>query len=190
MRIFIAVSLAVALLGLSVVAADAAVVPPGNSAATQYSETLPGAGGEETSQKGGSGDKNEAAPGAPAVSPETAAELKELGAEGEAILDLTNSAAPPRHADKQGSAKKGEKGGSEKDGALPPAGGGPGAGGSGTNVTGSSGVGEVLGGAAGTSSGGLGFLQPLIIGLALVCAVAYALRRRRGDEPEPGSSLR
>jgi hypothetical protein len=55
---------------------------------------------------------------------------------------------------------------------------------------GSSGVGEVLSGVAGTSSGGLSFLPPLIIALTLVCAVAYALRRRRGAEPDTGPSLR
>jgi hypothetical protein len=195
-KIFLALSLVMAAFGMSVAAADGALVPPGNSAATQYSETLPGAGGEEAHQKSGSGgkesgsgEKGDVAAGAPPVSSETATELRALGPEGEAALSLANSSAPPRPA-ATGSDEKGEKG-EEAVGATGGAGGGPSAGGgTGPGNGGSSGVGEVLGGAAGTSSGGLGFLQPLIIALVLVCAVAYAVRRRRDPEPRTGSSLR
>lgn len=182
--------LVLASLGLSVSAADGAVVPPGNSAATQYSETLPGAGGEEARNKGGA-NPEEAAAGAPAVPSQTASELRALGAEGEAALKLANTTAPPHVAGEPGGKKGKKESKQEKQGTAAGGGSGdgPGAGGgTGLKTAGSSGVGEVLGGVAGTSSGGLGFFQPLIIALVLICAVAYALRRRRGAEPEAGSS--
>lgn len=163
---------------LATATAGAAVVPPGNSAATQYAETLPGAGGEETTRRPGykghgNGDSGASGPAteAPAAVPaETAAELRKLGPEGAAALELAETGAP------RGGAKP-EQGDKEKGSAAPAGGAGPSDPGSGSN--GSSGLGEVLGRATGTSTSGLGFLQPLLIAAALIAAGAYALRRRR-----------
>jgi hypothetical protein len=163
--------------------ASAAVVPPGNSAATQYAETLPGAGGEEAPEKDGDGEKatdQEGKGGESSVPASTAAELEELGPEGEAALNLANEGAP-----KQAKHQKKKEGGGAANPGSP---GGPASGSGGSSSSGgSSAVGEVLGGAAGTSGGGLGFLQPLILAAVLIGAGAYLMRRRRtgpGDRTE------
>ena len=183
--------------------ASAAVVPPGNSGATQYSETLPGAGGEETSHQGPTADNpaaNKTGSGKKGggkdspVSSQVASELHELGSEGEAALNLAGAGAPAnsaptepgskshqmKHQKKKKKKNHGRKHhgkkhhGKNEAGATNPSNpGGPNAGNGG-----SSGLGEVLGGAVGTSSGGLGFLQPLILATVLIGAGAYVLRRR------------
>jgi hypothetical protein len=154
-----------------VACASAAIVPPGNSAATQYTETLPAAGGEEAHRTNGQGEKAGKG-GESAVPASTAAELQELGPEGKAALELAKAGAP-----KQSKHQKKKKDGATSPGSPP----GSGSGGGGSSASGgSSAVGEVLGGAAGTSSGGLGFLQPLILATIVVIAGAYFLRRRRG----------
>jgi hypothetical protein len=169
--------LALAALGVLAGTASAAVLPPGNSAANQYAESLPGAGGNETPSGGstqpGEGGKSgaQAPSGEGAISPETAAELEKLGPAGKATLDLAAGTAPKPPKGTHSKNSKNHRGDGGAAGAAPAV--------SGPN--GSSGVGEVLGGLSGTSSsGGLGFLQPLLIALALIVAVAYALRRRRG----------
>ncbi len=171
MRIRLVGFLAALLFLIPTASAVAAIVPPGNSAATQYSESVPGAGGEETRPEAGGGDRSSTgkAAGEESVVPAaTAAELKRLGPEGEAALRLANQGPRPSKAAK----RHGNEGGAVATDPGTPGGPGSGSGGS-------SGVGEVLGGAAGTSSGGLGFLQPLILAAVLVGAGAYLLRRRR-----------
>jgi hypothetical protein len=143
----------------------AASVPPGNGAATQYTETLPGAGGEEAAHGAGGHESGGGNSGVPAG---TAAELAELGQEGEVTLRLADATAP-RH-DGQGG------GGRKEDGAA------SGSGDSGSLSAraeggGSSGLDQVLGGAVGTSGGGLGLLQPLILLAVFLAAGAYAFRR-------------
>jgi hypothetical protein len=146
--------------------ASAARVPPGNAGAVQYSETLPGAGGEEASREF-KGSKQQASTGkeaggqSAAVSGQTASDFQELGPEGEAALNLASATAPENGGGSARHAKR-QRGG----------------GWSGTD--GSSGFGAVLGGVVGTSSGGLGFLQPLILATVVLGAGAYLLHRRRG----------
>jgi hypothetical protein len=146
--------------------ASAARVPPGNAGAVQYSETLPGPGGEETSSTP-TGSKQQSSAGKESggknvtVSGQTASELQELGPDGEAALNLATANAPE---DRGGSTHHAEK-------LL----------GSGWSAAeGYSGFAAVLAGVVGTSGGGLGFLQPLILAAVVLGAGAYLYRRRRG----------
>lgn len=126
------------------------VVPPGNSGANQYTETLPGPGGNVPSDevKGGSPDK--------VLGAANAARLKALGPEGRAAAELAAATAP---------GKTGRV--APPDSAAPAS-------------SGSSGIGEVLEQATGTSgSGGMGLLLPLLIVLASIGSLAFFLARRR-----------
>jgi hypothetical protein len=150
--------------------ARAAVLPPGNSAANQYAESLPGAGGNESGHRGGAGGHGGAGTTAAeedaAVGAETAARLRRLGPDGAAALRLATQSAPQEHRGNRQSLT-------------------PGASGSSPGPSGSSAIGGVLGGLIGTStSGGIGLLQPLLMLLALVAAAAYGLSRRRGRSPD------
>ena len=156
--------------------ASAVRVPPGNSAATQYSETVPGAGGEEGGRKTNAGKSSGGQEGGGAkssVPATTATEFEELGPEGKAALNFTNSS---------GTGGDGGKDYGDKEGGAVATGPGdsgtPGGAGLSAESSGSSGVSEVLGGAVGMSGGGLDFLQPLILAMILVGAGAYILRRR------------
>ena len=185
--------------------ASAALVPPGNAGATQYSETIPGAAGEESQQpigasaqptngqesgKGKDGTKSSAVPA------QSVTEFQGMGADGEAALSLAEAGAPPR-PNQKGDPKEGQRdgdqgrGGQEKSrgGAYGPGGGNDAGSSSGstaealgsTQSDGSSGLGQVLGGAVGTSGTGLDFLQPLILATTLIAAGGYFLRRRGPD---------
>jgi hypothetical protein len=157
-------ALLVALVMLVGVADAAPLLPPGNSAANQYSQTLPGPGGEEQA----TGRTNHRKP-QQVVGKSTAEKLEHLGADGEAALRLTSETAP------QGTHPRGHRGSSGKKGS-----GAGSADSGGSSSGGSSGLGEVLGQASGTeTSGGMGVFQPLIILLALVAASGYAVGRRR-----------
>jgi hypothetical protein len=151
----IAVSLALIVLALPAAAVAApGTLPPGNSGANQYTETLPGAGGNEPTR--GIGDKGGAGARTPAkvLGQANAAELEALGPEGRAVAQLAAATAPAR------------SGGHAHEG--------------GASGSGSSGVAQVLGQLTGTSgSGGMGLLLPLLIAMAIVAAAAYALGRRR-----------
>jgi hypothetical protein len=165
MRISSAIVLALFVALLTAASGSAANVPPGNGAATQYSQTLPGAGGEEATR--GSGGAAGGG-GKPAVPGETAAQLEKLGREGEATLQVANSTAQQHSGEGGGHGK-------EAGGGADGAGGSRGRAGAGG---GSSGTDAVLGNAIGTSGGGLGFLKLLILATVALAAGAYALRRR------------
>lgn len=130
-------------------AMGARLVPPGNSAANQYTETVPGPGGGMPS--------SEAKGGSPAnvLGPSNAAKLEALGPDGRAAAELAAATAPA---------------GRDKDsraGSLSAA------------PNGSSGLGKVLAQVTGTSgSGGMGLLLPLVIAAALIGSVAFLLSRR------------
>lgn len=128
------------------------LVPPGNSAANQYTETLPGPGGGSPSSEVKSG-----APPAKVLGAANAARLEALGPEGQAAARLAATTAP--HA-----VGKGEPGG-VKAAPVP---------------SGSSGLGQVLRQLTGTSgSGGMGLLLPLVIVLALGGSLGFFVARRR-----------
>jgi hypothetical protein len=160
--------LAIAIVSLSATAtAGAAVVPPENSAATQYTETYPTTGGNTETDR--TGDRTPAQ----ALGKENARKLEGAGPEGAAAAQLAAETAPAGAG--QGAARGGH-GGMHGDGAGHAMGddGGMAADG------GSSGLGEVIGSATGSSdSGELGLLLPLIILATLVLSGLYAWRCRR-----------
>lgn len=179
MRIASATLLALLLALVPTASAAGVRVPPGNGAATQYSETVPGAGGEEGAPevaRGGSPSTGSTGGQAKAAVPAaTTAELEALGPEGEAALNLAEAGASGHR-----------KSSAHKDGGAPAGSGNSGTpGGPGAEGGGSSGLGTVFGAAVGTSGGGLGFLQPLILAAVFLGACAYLLGRRRKGHAVP-----
>jgi hypothetical protein len=161
-------------------AAAPKAVPPGHSGASQYTETLPTAGGEQPtgevgaatpaggggkgngpSSGGGSSGETPTAPApttAEALGARDAKRLEKLGPEGKAAAALA-AAASPTAADPggAGAAARHAAGG---DGSSP--------------------VKQVVGQLTGTSgSGGMGLLLPLLIAMSVLVAVAFVLTRRR-----------
>ena len=157
--------LAAMLLAASSPAASAAeLVPPGNSAVNQYTETYPTAGGDAT--EGGAGKRSPAQ----ALGDRNARRLEALGQDGRAAANLAAATTPARAEATRGDDPS-------------PGGEGPGTGrkdGADTGPNGSSGLSEVLAQATGTSADGeTGLLLPLTVLGAAVWAAAYAWRRRR-----------
>jgi hypothetical protein len=155
---------AVAVIGLLPSAALAQrVVPPGNSGINQYQETLPGPGGNELPAKKQRSPKQ-------VLGARNAQRLEHLGPAGRAAAALAAATTPER----SGVHDRGVGGGGVGSG------GGGGRTVSADQPSGSSGLGEVLGQATGsTSSGKMGLFLPLAIVATLFGAIAYAARRRR-----------
>jgi hypothetical protein len=178
------------------------LIPPGNSAATQYTEAVPTAGGPKASNPskhvGSKSPKQVLGKG-------NAKKLDAQGPEGQAAAEVAAATAPVAvsaggegnpptsgHAS-PGNAANGPGSGSGGSGAN--GGGSPSHGASGNTPgsttthdatlaseqipNGSSGLGEVLGQATGSSSGQLGLLLPLIVLGTIAWSVAYVVRRRR-----------
>lgn len=188
-----------ALCALPGTAAAAALVPPGNSAANQYTETFPTAGGNAEAK---GKDKGKATPG-DVLGAGNTEKLDSKGKQGRETAAVVAATAPPTAT---GSTATADSGGGSSEGGESAAGPGgkdsgggtgddqAGAGGSASggasaqtsegttaaDADGSSGFGEVLGQATGSSSsGGIGLLLPLIVLGSVVWAVAFFLRRRR-----------
>jgi hypothetical protein len=170
-RIAIATLAALFVVALPVAGAAAeSRVPPGVSGANQYSETLPGPGGNDRTG-GGSGKTP-----AQAVGKENAAKLEALGPDGRAAAELAAETAPGG-----GKAAGGHGGAASNGGASGSS--------SGAGASGSSGLDQVFGQVTGTGgsesgSNGMGLLLPLLIAAAIVAAAAYALNRRRTARPQ------
>ncbi len=192
-------------LSLSLPAYSAAevIVPPGNSAAAQYTEAFPTASGERDTEK----QKQKRSP-QKVLGEKGSKQLQSKGKDGEAVAEIVaeTSPAPDSAAVVESSSSSGQsgsgssKGGNPKDskdggdggsqqsaGGGSAAGGGNGGGGAAAKTTvsasGSSGVGEAVGQATGSSSSdGLGILLPLILVGGLVWAIIFAWRRRQQDQ--------
>lgn len=159
------------------------VVPPENSAATQYTQTFPTAGGNK--EAGGGGNRGRS-PG-DVIGKRNARRLESQGKTGREVAavvaatapvvsDAGGQAPPPaRNGSGNGSGGAGNPPDGDRRGAPPSS--------TGTAADlsqGSSGLGEVLGEATGSSSsGGLGTLLPLAILATIAWALAYAWRRRQ-----------
>lgn len=167
---------ACAALSAGATAATAAVLPPDNSAANQYTEAYPTQGGSTPAR-----DRGHAEP-AKALGAENAKRLEAQGADGRAAAQLAAATAPEAPS---GTGGTGGGGGGNAAGHNAAHGGGasspaPPAHEAGGSASGSAGLGKVLGQATGSSSSGqLGLFLPLLIACALVWSVVYALRRRR-----------
>lgn len=197
----IAAASAVAALALPSIAAAEYYVPPANSAANQYTESFPGAGGESH----GKGKK--VTPGT-ALGAGNAEKLEKKGPAGKATAELAAETAPPQLVD-QGSngdegagktnggdqtggqgAEEGEDEGGSGAAATGGSNGGSSGGGGGTGAAanvdqplGASGLGQVLGQATGVSDGNVGLWLPLAIVLTLIGSIAYWVRMR---QPQAG----
>jgi hypothetical protein len=200
----IAIAATVALLALPGSAMAEYLVPEGNSAVTQYTEGFPTGGGEKKTE--GSGNKG--ATPAKTIGAANAKKLEDHGPEGAAVAEVAAETAPeagaatpessnhqqnsqPKHQQKQ--AKDGKQGKGSKD--KPADSGGkqeegqtatPVTSQSGDGPSGSSGIGETLAAATGSSSGGLGLLLPLVILAAIAWGIAFFVRqRKRPDSAAP-----
>lgn len=173
-----------ALAALPAGAVAAPYVPPGNSAANQYTEAVPTAGGPKATGYG----QGKANSPSKVLGARNAAKLDAQGPLGHAAAMLAAATAPATIPPASEPATTPQPGGGSPNGKS----GGPSGSGQATThraqlsatqiPSGSSGLGEVLGQATGSSSGQLGLLLPLLIAAVLIWSVAYLLRQRR-DRP-------
>jgi hypothetical protein len=165
---------AISALALPAAAGAEYLVPPGNSAATQYTETVPTAGGQRNTEKDG---RNGGGSPADVLGAGNASELNEQGEAGREAAQFAAETAPTTGGADDEQADGGERSDDNGGGA---AGGGSDRGGGGGSVatepSGSSGFGEVLGQATGWSSSE-GLLLLAILG-AIAWALAFLWRQR------------
>jgi hypothetical protein len=189
-----------AVLAFPAAAAAEPIVPPSNSAASQYTEAIPTAGGE---QKVGGHKKGKATP-TKVLGGRDTHRLESKGKQGREVAKFaaetspapvatpepsggstsssSGSAEPESHAAARkghGAGKSGDDKGSAHRRAGAPGGSGGGAG-PGAEPGGSSGFGEVIGQATGSSSSGqLGLLLPLALIGTIVWSLVFLWRQRR-----------
>lgn len=177
-----------AILALPSVAVGETVVPPGNSAATQYTETFPTAGGNTkvNGSLGGGGGSSHSGGRSPAkvLGSNTAEELESHGAEGRTVAALAAESAAGGEEEggggkQNGTGGGGSSGGGSGNGGTPKAADGGNGSLASEAPAGSSGFSEVLSHATGSSSGEMGIFLPLVLLAAPLCALAYAWRRRQ-----------
>lgn len=203
-RVLTAALLALALFALPAgVSAAAEIVPPGNSAASQYTEAFPTTGGEKETE-----DHSGKAVPAKTLGARNAKQLESKGKDGKAVAEFAAETAPAPvvtetsapSSDSQPDSGDGSDKGKDDSGAAGGGKGGNGGGGDGrsspaavvddgataTIVTasvekpsGSSGFSEVLGEATGSSSGKLGLFLPLIVIGAIIWSLFYLWRQRQ-----------
>lgn len=203
LRIAIAAAATFALAALPALALAETVVPPGNSAATQYTETFPTTGGnaEVNDSISGGGSRGGHSSHGGGRSPEkvlgsdTAHELESHGEEGQAVAELaTESAAPAGHKGGSGKSHKRDANGGKHTSGKAKLADAVAVGGAGNNASapanlnvvltkteGSSGVSGVLSHATGSSSGEMGIFLPLVLLAVPLCALIYVWRRRQPD---------
>lgn len=178
------------------------VLPPGNSAVNQYTQTLPTPKGNVSVEGDSIGQPNKV------LGHKNTKKLDQEGEDGRAAAELAAATSPspdngngsPTDKGGSGDDKEGSKnngggsgagngGNGSGNGGNGGSGGGSGSGSGGGNATtpintsasqGSSGLGTVLGQATGSStSGGLGLLMPLAIVLGLIWCMVYLWRQRQ-----------
>jgi hypothetical protein len=190
-RTVIAIASLLASLLLPSLAAAAPYIPPGNSAATQYTETFPTSGGNVEVNRGIGGGVRSHSPER-ALGNRTAKALEEHGADGAAVAALASESSGGVEAGEgsgNGDRNHGGSNGSSGGGRGGAGGNGGGSGGEGAKApaTGgeapasSSAFDQVVSRATLSSSGEMGIFLPLVLIAALVCAIAYSLRRRLGS---------
>jgi hypothetical protein len=179
---------AVAIFAFPSVASAEYLVPPGNSAVDQYTESVPTSGGPRDINKGRKGGR----PSPDEVlGKDNTRRLESQGSEGRKAAEVIAATAPdtdvasaPGNGEEAGRVVGGSGGGGGGESGAP--GGridqaGAGEHGQGTGVEepgGSSGLGEVLGQATGSSSGQMGLLLPLAILATAAWALAFFWRQR------------
>jgi hypothetical protein len=171
------------------------LVPPGNSAVNQYTEAVPTAGGHRNVDKGN--DKSQPSP-KQVLGAKNTRRLEAQGQQGREAAEVAAATAPsppvetaPEASEEDsdsagGGGKRGNSGGGKaaKDGGASARAEQPTAGSNSFDeeaaaVEGSSGLGEILAQATGSSSGEMGLLLPLIILGAAAWALAFFRRQRK-----------
>lgn len=171
------------------------LVPPSNSAATQYTEAVPTAGGPKATNKSRRGEDRSPSK---VLGARNAKQLESQGAAGRAAAEVAAATAPSGVSFAAGGSQAGDRSASQRgshagDGSADNGSAGQGtgnaSGGEGGQqaalaaqqvADGSSGLGEVIGQATGSSSSGqLGLLLPLIVLGALAWSLAFVLRQRK-----------
>jgi hypothetical protein len=168
LTLFPLLALAIIWAPVSAVAATR-VVPPGISGANQYSETLPGGGGNNRAGENENPGGKPTTPGQ-ALGTKNARALEDLGPEGRRAAELAARTTPHKKHRRHGHTQAG----------------GAGAGGSGSSG-GDSGLDQVLGqitGTGGSDAGGMDWLLPLLIGASVLTAGAYLVTKRRSAGPQ------
>lgn len=148
----------------ALLALPAAGYAQSDSGNDEYTENVPGGGGDKPSS-----DVNRDGGGLP---PGSAQAFQALGADGQAAAALAQATAPRRAARGRNGDTGSAGGGAESE---------PAAG----NDAGGGGIGDVVRDIAGGSDDGdgMGVALPLILGASLLGAVAFLLARRRGSTP-------
>jgi hypothetical protein len=146
-----------------------------HSASDEYTENVPGVGGDSPSSDhtggGGGVGGGDASPLAPAV----VDDLNASGADGQRAAALAEQTAPAH--DPANGADSANGGGSDGSGSSDR-----------SHSDSGGGIGGVVDQVVGTSdSGGMGIALPIILGAALVAALLFLLARRR-PPGEPGSA--
>jgi hypothetical protein len=169
----------IALLALPAAANALYVVPPDNSAVNQYTETVPTAGGGQDTDRQGKGNRSPAK----VLGSRNAERLNAHGPEGRAAAEVAAATAPYSGAssptpavDAPDTAKHKQAGDGEArktetaSPAISP---------SSSDPSGSSGIGEVIAQATGSSSGEMGLFLPFLILVALAWSLGYFWRQHR-----------
>jgi len=167
----------IAILALPGIAHAEYLVPPDNSAATQYTESVPTAGGHRNTELDSDGARR-----APSrvLGKRNSARLEAQGRSGEEAAEFAAETAPPVVvAEERSAGSPNTDGGRQDDGEDGAAGAGTGGDGPG----GKSALGEVAGQATGAASGELGLWLPLAMLATALWAAAVALQRRRPVAP-------
>lgn len=169
------------------------LIPPGNSAVNQYTESYPTTRGNKTirAPQGSGGQQKERTP-QEVLGSRNSKRLEQHGGDGEAVAELATETAPATSASGGGGggqtpSAKGTPGdagtGSAQENGQTTTGGGSGgapADPARSDAEGSSAFSEVIGEATGSSSSdGLGIVLPLLILAAVLWALLYAWRHRR-----------
>jgi hypothetical protein len=172
-------------------------VPPGNSGLDQYTENIPGAGGNHPTGGGGSHHQGGGGGGnGSSVSPGVTSTLDSQGPAGQGAASLATATAPDvggpaQHGGAAQAAQGGKSGGSASATGNSKGGNGASAGGAahgGNAASGDSGSGSGVDAIAAELTGagvdnGMGIFLPIILGVALVGALALvAFRLRRGPQ--------
>jgi cobalamin biosynthesis Mg chelatase CobN len=154
------------------------LVPPGNSAANQYTESFPTAGGDQKAEKGRSGGDRSPAE---VLGSRNTGRLDAQGAAGREAAAAVAATAPSASVT---ASRDTAGGGTNSEAGAPTQGGGSAVDGGGSDSaadqpSGSSGLSEVIAEATGSSSSGqMGPLLPLLILTTVVGSLAYLWRRR------------
>jgi hypothetical protein len=156
------------------------LVPPGNSAVNQYTETYPTAGGQK---QAGNGHHGESRKPAQVLGTHNTRRLDQQGADGRAAAEIAAATAPsPSVAASGEEAQEAERHTTAGGGSGSSSGGDGGGKAAGQHEAGggSSGLGSVISQATGSSSSGeLGLRLPLAILAVTAWSVAHLLRQRR-----------